>query len=269
MICRLAGDEGVDDGFKGVAMTKKKRITVNIKQNGKWQKKTLLIPAGPPPIKEIKVSGRLSTSWKKRVAAATVAITERGGQGVLVPGGFIITAGHCVEWHGTGRMTLGEHYIEQIKTKGGDEFNVAPIAVDHMADLAVLGDLDNQEFPDDCEAFDTWREKTKPVLLNTLVLQTRQSLRVHILSHRGDWITGKVTRYGLPDQPPGGRIGIKTDVEIPSGTSGGPVVDDNGHLVGVVSNSQKGGGTGQLPIVSLALPRWIWFRIDAAQKKEE
>jgi hypothetical protein len=35
-----------------------------------------------------------------RVVNATVRITKLGGQGVLVAGGFILTATHCITWSG-------------------------------------------------------------------------------------------------------------------------------------------------------------------------
>jgi hypothetical protein len=55
---------------------------------------------------------------------------------------------------------------------------------------------------------------------------------------------------------------------IESGTSGGPVMDDTGHLVGVVSSS--GGPVGEpalegsMPRPHLALSGWIWRRIQVA-----
>jgi hypothetical protein len=57
-------------------------------------------------------------SWRARVEAATVKTTRTGGQGVRVPGNLILTAAHCIDWRGTGRMALGEIYIEPIATKG-------------------------------------------------------------------------------------------------------------------------------------------------------
>jgi hypothetical protein len=66
---------------------------------------------------------------RARLARATVKLTAKGGQGILVPGGYIITAAHCVEYYGSGGMTLGEHILESVKTADGVEFRVSPVAV--------------------------------------------------------------------------------------------------------------------------------------------
>ena len=53
------------------------------------------------------------------VAAATVRFPERGGQGVLVPGGLILTAAHVVDRTDTGAMALGdgEEFVQKIVTR--------------------------------------------------------------------------------------------------------------------------------------------------------
>jgi hypothetical protein len=55
---------------------------------------------------------------------------------------------------------------------------------------------------------------------------------------------------------------------LESGTSGSPVIDDAGRLVGVVSWSGGVDGDapleGMMPRPHLALPGWIWRRIEAA-----
>ena len=42
------------------------------------------------------------------VEKATVRLTGKGGQGVLVPGGLIVTAAHCVNWYLEGGMAMGD-----------------------------------------------------------------------------------------------------------------------------------------------------------------
>lgn len=46
------------------------------------------------------------------VANATVRISGLVGQGVLVPGGFILTATHCIQWNGEGGWALGDYFVE-------------------------------------------------------------------------------------------------------------------------------------------------------------
>ena len=52
-------------------------------------------------------AARRFSSARKRVAAATVKFPRLGGQGVIVPGGFIITAAHVVGAPGTGWTVIG------------------------------------------------------------------------------------------------------------------------------------------------------------------
>src|SRR5262245_34683166 len=96
------------------------------------------------------------TKWRGRVEKATVRVKESGGQGVLVPGGFSLTAAHCIKWNGDGAMVLGDYFVEPIETKSGETLRVSPIAVEPISDIAVLGALDSQEFGKDVDAFDQW-----------------------------------------------------------------------------------------------------------------
>src|SRR5579862_4192191 len=89
-------------------------------------------------IPEIKISAENC----RRVEAATVRLPEKGGCGVLVPGGFILTATHCIEWSGTGGMVLGDVYPTSIETASGAKFRVDVAACEPVADIAVLGELD-------------------------------------------------------------------------------------------------------------------------------
>jgi Trypsin-like peptidase domain len=212
-----------------------------------------------------------AAKWKGRVAEATVRIEKVGGQGVLVPGGFILTAAHCIEWDGSGGMALGDYYIETVKTKRGDILRVGPWAADPVSDMAVLGPLDDQAFGEDCAAFEEWTEATAAVPVTDVILNAGDSLPVEILSHDRGWIGGTVTRYGLGGTPRSGCVCLETTKEINGGTSGGPVVDSAGKLVGVVSNVSEGGRfgfNGAIPIANLALPRWVWALISTAEKGE-
>jgi trypsin len=92
-------------------------------------------------------------SMRALVSAATVRVTGRGGQGVLIPGGFILTAAHCIDWDTNGKMVLGEHFEERIVTSDGRELFVAPVAVEPVADIAVLGAMDIEELYDKTEAY--------------------------------------------------------------------------------------------------------------------
>jgi hypothetical protein len=151
------------------------------------------------------------------------------------------------------------------------------IAVEPVADIAVLGALDGQEAYDECEAYEQWCDETEPVPVSDEELAAPRfadrdrrkmlwaSRRVHVLTHEGKWVSGNVTRYGAPNGPAGPTLHIKTDAPIKGGTSGGLVVDSAGRLVDVVSwtggESRDKGFEGMVPSPYLALPLWIWRRL--------
>ena len=47
-----------------------------------------------------------------------------------MPGGFIVTAAHCINWDATGGMALGDSHFEKIKASNGTAYVVCPYAVE-------------------------------------------------------------------------------------------------------------------------------------------
>jgi S1-C subfamily serine protease len=87
------------------------------------------------------------------------------------------------------------------------------------------------------------------------------AIPVHVLTHKGAWVTGGARRLNAP---PAGSVWVAFDVPIESGTSGSPVIDDDGLLVGVISHSggnSERGCDGSMPRPHLALPVWLSNRI--------
>jgi Trypsin-like peptidase domain len=192
------------------------------------------------------------------VARATFKIqTKRAtGQCVLVEGGFIITASHCVEWDNSGLMALEKPYLNKIKTVSGNLI-AQTRAVEPVSDIAVLGSPDSQTFYHESVVFDELCERVAPVKLLRSI--PKSEFPVWIRTHRKTWVAGMAIYRGGNSS-----FAYKTDIKLSSGTSGGPIVNHNGELVGVVSNctSTSDGGkyTSTAGLLPLALPVWVIAR---------
>lgn len=207
----------------------------------------------------------MQNDTRETVRRATVRLTAKGGQGVLVPGPFVVTACHCVDFSATGGMALGDHFIEPLQTNDGATLKAAPKAVEAIADVAVLGSLDDQVFPEDAIAFQEWCEQTLPVLLCRNDYGFNEKFPVHVLSHKGEWITGTATG-GMPNSL---LLWVEWDQQIEGGTSGSPILNDAGEIVAIVSCCSEGAVNcnGANPRPMLALPAWILSEIDGSAEE--
>lgn len=167
-------------------------------------------------------------------------------------------------------MALGDVRLENVETSDGTKFKLALAAVEPVSDIAVLEGPDDQVFFDDADAFDTWRDATPGVEVSEPKLAVGESLVVFVLTHFGTWVRGQLRRHGMPGTPPHGAMLVEFEEPIVGGTSGGPIVDEGGAIVGVVSWSRelteedRRAGVkcdGRMPVAYLALPQWIWLRI--------
>lgn len=207
----------------------------------------------------------MSRFWMERVAAATVALPEAAAQGLLVSGGFVLTAAHALpwdEWDGPEAMALGDDYLVVVKPKMRATFRLRVCAVEPVADIAVLCEPDTQVFGDDAEAFEGFRDATQPVLVEDADFEPHARVPVHVLTHHGTWLQAEATEMHTGD----GCAWLRGERKIEGGTSGGPVTDAAGQLVGLVSWSSEETFDGRIPRPHRALPAWAWNRIRAAQQ---
>jgi hypothetical protein len=204
---------------------------------------------------------------EEEIKAATVRFTKMGGQGVLIPNRLILTAAHCIEWSGDGRMVMGDDIIEEIETKDGRTLRVTATTVDPVSDIAAMCGLDNQACYNDSERFDEFCDDTAAIPLSTTRPELFAEFPIRILTHKCEWICGT----GQFCNETGSSMFIKAKAQIEGGTSGGPVVDAAGNLIGVISFAsetipKRTECDGSIAFACRALPVWL---IDDLNKQAE
>jgi S1-C subfamily serine protease len=199
----------------------------------------------------------LQVTVAERVARAVVRLPRLIGQGVLVPGGFIVTAARCIDWNTEDSRMLGGCLPEPIITADGRKIVAAPLAFEPIAGLAVLGAMDDPTFSREATAFKAFCEATPPVQLAMETLRAFVSLPASVFTHDRSVMPATV-RLTCPGSA---SLWLHSDCRISGGTSGGPVVTDDGRLWGIISTI--GTGTeeepcqGAIPRVHLAGPAWL------------
>lgn len=192
------------------------------------------------------------------ITKATVVILKKGGLGVLVSDNLIMTAAHCIDCNCEGYMALGDYFIEEIKTAQEKVLKVSPLAVEPICDIAVLGSMDNQSFFDEARQFEVFCENTKSVPLCVSEIEPNEIFPVHTFTHKGTWVEGRA-KYFSKNSP---FLSIEYEEQIEGGTSGGPIINNYGELVGIVSTPSTVNGSdnfnGYAPRPNLTLPVWVY-----------
>ena len=201
----------------------------------------------------------------EHVESATVTLLKKGGQGILVPGNLIITAAHCIDFSCEGEMAMGEYFIEEIQTIKG-KLKVTPLAVEPVSDIAVLGALDAQEAPKELRDFEMFCEQTKAIPICQREFQLFKKMNVHVYTHNKTWIKGSAMQC----QKEAELISVEFGEQVEPGTSGSPIINSSGELVGIVSNTtilnrEGEKSIGMSPRPHRAVPVWIINRISEAQ----
>ena len=185
-----------------------------------------------------------------------VRVPFGGGVGVLV-GDVILTAAHCMNYAAVGPRARDGTQVEDIETFRGCRLKTALLAVEPVYDIAVLGSLDGEDWPEQADAFQHLCQTTDAVPLARSRIQNGKRLTVSIRNRDGTWIEGSTTvlRNDLPG------FYFETESEIEKGASGGPVLNQRGELVGLVSTTHEENcqklPTLWCPRPLLALPVWV------------
>ncbi len=198
----------------------------------------------------------LTDEIKERIENATVKLITGGkrGLGVIVPGEFILTAAHCVDYSLMGDMSVGAPYFEEIESIKG-KFISIPYVVEPISDIAVLGCPDGQCFFKEAEGYEEIYSKLEAVTLCTREYEIEKPFDAFIYTHENTWLEVKaLCQEPLLQWFYASTITLKHEKELRPGTSGGPIVNDLGELLGVVS---QGYYEGKHAWACNALPVWV------------
>src|SRR5262245_19452650 len=214
----------------------------------------------------------LPDAMKQRIAEAcvTVHMGEGFGRGVLVGGQLILTAAHnmlCALDRSSSLplasalvgLALGDHVMLELTTTCG-VVHVAPYMLDPATDIAVLGPLDNQVCWDQAEAYEAWTESVTPVSICTDDFPFPEPFPAAVYTHHRTWLAGtaKQRRAHAP------CLSVTVSDGIEGGTSGSPIVNMQGAIVGIVSqfggteaDALTRGQHGPAPRPHLTVPPWV------------
>jgi hypothetical protein len=160
---------------------------------------------------------------------------------------------------------MGDYFPKQVTFGYDKAVKLAISAFERGADIATLGPPDDQACPEDYLAFVKLCEAIQGLAMSAEPINVDEPRPVHVLTHTGEWVRGTVTRPGWQDALPGPTAWLEAERPIRPGTSGSPVVDDAGRLVGIISWTKEvrdGEPThGVMPVAHLALPRWLSDKI--------
>jgi hypothetical protein len=173
---------------------------------------------------------------------------------------IVITAAHCLAYsrlaNGTeglppshpGRYLEEETYRDLLGLLEAKPTVWAKcLFVDPIADIAVLGQPDNQDLSEYADAYDALMDSATTLPVADAPAQGTEMLTfgdyrvenptpgeglARVLSLEGRWHEGRVTRRG-------GWLAFEPGAFFVGGMSGSPIVDANGAAIGVVSVSQS------------------------------
>jgi hypothetical protein len=208
----------------------------------------------------------LTNTTKEQIADATVTVIAKGGpsgRGVLVAGGMILTAAHCIEYSSEAMPSGDEPALQQIKTDA-EVFKLDTLAVEPVADVALLCSLDGQpDFERDIQAYGRFCDRVAATKVYTSSPKLEKSFTVFVLTHHGDWVAGKATPHKW-------MLSVEFEGDIPTGTSGSPIVNLKGEIVGLISvlGGTDSNPSGPAPRPHLTLPVWAVNLITEVQDEK-
>lgn len=183
--------------------------------------------------------------------------------------GYLITNCHCLPSIPDPTSFFDNDEIETavtVKSLPSEQDGKAAIAyADPCGDIAVLQSLDAYDGPyyEDSQKYEELVDSLSRITINLEPLKRKpvppqqcERVKVFVRTVDGDWVSGEV------------NIGMVLDVDlddkefrIPGGTSGSPVVNEDGICVGVLKIGSTSAAEYRALGVPDYLPVWLWHHI--------
>jgi hypothetical protein len=186
-------------------------------------------------------------------AKSAVLRVGRGGRGFVVKGRdwhkLVICASHCLPrlpktgCHAKAGCT---EVYQNVLGPLGSKSNVWAecLFVDPVADIAVLGSVDDQSLSEEAEAYEELIEPIRPIPIAAMEDPTNAWL----LSLAGEWFECQARFLEWTD---GYLFLCEPGKPIEGGMSGSPIIDQKGRAIGVVATNDF------CPRLTRDLPGWL------------
>jgi hypothetical protein len=181
---------------------------------------------------------------------------EWQGQGVVVAD-YVLTAAHCLPVPESEYLLADETYV-RMRRPDGKIGTMQAVFIDAVGDVAALATIDNDPFfLDGIEPMHVSFEWS-----DSIVFENRPRLPGQYLAHDAGVVDVQWCEINM------GMATLWPSRPINGGTSGGPIINAEGLLIGIIRDSHRSSGHEEVStfrLLGAALPPWLIASIKAAQ----
>lgn len=181
---------------------------------------------------------------------------EWQGQGVVVAE-YVLTAAHCLPMPESDVLLADQTYV-RVRRPDGKIGTMQAVFIDAAGDVAALAAIDDDPFfldgIDPMPISFEWSGAT--------VFEHRPRLPGQYFAHDAGAVDMQWCEINL------GMANLWPSRPINGGTSGGPIVNAEGLLIGIIRDSHRSAGESEVStfrLLGAALPPWLTASIESAQ----